>query len=154
MNIKVRTNISKEYNDIEILINAPEKTNQLIEIENNILKISTNTIQKIIGTNGNNIFILNVFDIISFYSEDKKNYCKTKDGNFLIKEKLYYLEENLPKNDFIRISNSVIVNINKIKCFNTDIIGSILIKFYDGTEEYVSRRKVSEVMKFLKNRRG
>lgn len=153
MNIKVRTNISKQYDDIEIVINAPERTNQLTEIENDILRISSNTIEKVIGMQDNDIFIIDVSDIIKFYSEEKNNFCKTKDGTFKIKEKLYYLEENLPQKNFIRISNSVIVNIEKVKCFNTSIIGSILIKFEDDTEEYVSKRRVSDVMKFLKNRR-
>lgn len=128
MSIKVRTNISKEYEGIEIVINAPERNNQLTYIENDILRISLNTIEKIIGMQGNDIFIIDVSDVISFYSEEKNNFCKTNDGVFRIKEKLYYLEENLPQKNFIRISNSVIVNIDKVKCFNTDIIGSILIK--------------------------
>ena len=153
MNIKVRTNISSEYNDIEIVLNAPEKTKQVIEIENDLLRLSSNTIDKVIGMQGSDIFIIDVSDIITFYSEEKTNYCRTEKGSFKIKEKLYYLEENLPKKKFIRISNSVIVNIDKVKCFNTDIIGSILIKINDGTEEYVSKRRVSDVMKFLKDRR-
>lgn len=153
MNIKVRTNISKEYENIEIIINAPEKDNQVLDIENDLLRLNSNTIEKVIGTQGNNIFIINVSDIITFYSEEKNNFAKTKDGVFKIKEKLYYLEENLPQKSFIRISNSVIVNIEKVKCFNTNIIGSILVNFIDGTEEYVSRRRISDVMKFLKKRR-
>ena len=153
MNIKVRTNISNEYEDIEIVINAPEKTTQVLDLENDLLRISSNTIEKVIGMQGNDIFIINVSDVITFYSEEKSNFCKTKDGIFKIKEKLYYLEEKKKKKSFIRISNSVIVNIDKVKCFNTDIIGSILVKLNDGTEEYVSKRRVSDVMKFLKNRR-
>ena len=153
MNIKVRTNISNEYENIEIVINAPEKTTQVLDIENDLLRISSNTIEKVIGMQGNDIFIINVSDVITFYSEEKSNFCKTKDGIFKIKEKLYYLEENLLQKSFIRISNSVIVNIDKVKCFNTDIIGSIFVKLNDGTEEYVSKRRVSDVMKFLKNRR-
>jgi len=63
------------------------------------------------------------------------------------------LEENLPKKNFIRISNSVIVNISQVKYFNTNIVGSILVKLNDGTEEYVSKRRISDIMRFLKNRR-
>lgn len=152
--MKVRTNISSQYEDIEIIINAPERTNQLVNLENEISRLSLNQIEKIIGIKGNDLFIISVFDVIKFYSEEKNNYCKTSDGIFVIKEKLYFLEENLPSKNFIRISNSVIVNIDKVKCFNTNILGSILLKFDDNTEEYVSRRKVSNVMKFLKNRRN
>ncbi len=153
MDIKVRTNISSEFPNIEVVINSPEKNEQVINIENELLKYNSKSLEKIIAQQDNNVFIINVFDIIIFYSEGKSNYCRTQDGVFRIKEKLYFLEDNLPKNSFIRISNSSIVNIDHVKCFNTSIIGSILIKFKDGSEEYVSRRKVSEVMRFLKERR-
>ena len=154
MEINVHTNISKEFNNIEITINTPEKTEQVIEIENALLNLNSGNISEIIGMQGNNLYIINISDVIKFYSEDKKNYCNTKEGNFVIKEKLDFLEDNLPNDKFIRISNSVIVNIEKAKCFDTSILGSIIIIFKDNTQEYVSKRRVSSVMKFLKDRRG
>ena len=154
MEINVRTNISKEFNNIEITINSPEKTEQVIEIENALLNLNSGNISEIIGMQGNNLYILNVSDIIKFYSDEKKNFCKTAEGDFVIKERLYILEDNLPNDRFIRISNSVIVNIEKVKCFDTSMLGSIIIIFKDNTKEYVSKRRVSSVMKFLKDRRG
>ena len=67
MEFKVRTNISSEFQNIEVCINAPEKN----------------------------------------------DFCKTRDGIYKIKEKLYYLEEVLPSKDFIRISNlyTVIISV-------------------------------------------
>ena len=153
MDIKVRTNISSNYQNIEICINAPERNDTVQRLENVLLSKSSNLIEQVIGMQGNDIFIINVLDIIMFYSEDKNNFCKTKDSVYKIKEKLYYLEDMLPKNKFIRISNSTIVNIEHVKCFNTSIIGKILVKFKDGSEETVSRRRASDIMKFLKERR-
>ena len=102
----------------------------------------------------NNIFILNVEHISKFYSEEKSVFCKTDEGIYRVKEKLYALEEILSSKDFIRISNSAIININHVKCFNTSIIGKIIVKFKDGTEEFVAKRKTSEIMKFLRERRS
>ena len=153
MDIKIRTNISSEFENIEICINAPERNEEVQRLENELLTNQEKTIKNIIGMQDNDIFIINISDIIMFYSEEKNNFCKTKDGVYRIKEKLYYLEEKLSQKDFIRISNSVIANINHVKCFNTSIIGKIIIKFKNGAEETVSRRKTSEIMSFLKNRR-
>lgn len=153
MDIKVRTNISNEYQDIEICINAPERNQEVQMLENELLSKSSKLIKQIIAMQNNDIFIINVSDIILFFSEDKNNFCKTKDGIYRIKEKLYYLEEMLFPRDFIRISNSAIININHVKCFNTSIIGKIIVKFKDGSEESVSKRKTAEIMKFLKDRR-
>ena len=153
MDIKVRTNISSEYQNIEININAPERNEEVQRIENELLAKQNIIINNIVGMQNNDIFIINISDIITFYSEEKNNFCKTKDGVYKIKEKLYYLEDKLPIKDFIRISNSSIININHVKCFNTSIIGKIIVKFKDGTEECVSKRKTSEIMNFLRKRR-
>lgn len=152
MDIKVRTNISNEFKNIEVCINAPERNEEVQMLENELLSKSAKSIQQIIAMQNNDIFIINVSDVILFFSEEKNNFCKTKDGVYRINEKLYYLEEMLPKKDFIRISNSAIININHVKCFNTSIIGKIIVKFKDGSEESVSKRKTSEIMRFLRDR--
>ena len=69
-----------------------------------------------------------------------------------IKYKLYELEDSLKSKDFIRISNSCIININQVLCFDTSILGTILVKLKDNTQERVSKRKVEQLMKFLKER--
>lgn len=154
MDIKVRTNISNEYQNIEVCINAPEKNEQVINLEQELLKKINQNLETIMGIRNNDIFIINIHDIIEIYTEDRNIFCKTHEGIFCIKEKLYYLEEMLPNKEFIRISNSTIININHVKCFNTSIIGKILVKFKDGTEEIVSKRRTSEIMRFLKERRN
>ena len=141
MNIKVRTNISSEFQDIEICINAPERNEIVQTLENELLSKSLKSIQQIVAMQDNDIFIINVSDIILFFGEEKNNFCKTKDGIYKIKERLYYLEEVLPTKEFVRISNSAIININHVKCFNTSIVGKIKVKFKDGTEEDVSKRR-------------
>lgn len=153
MNIKVITNISKKFNDIEICIKAPEFNEEVQRLENE-LKNKINNLENIVGTQENSFYLININDIIKFFSEEKNNFCQTKDGIFKIKEKLYYLEEILPPKQFIRISNSTIVNIKYVKCFNAGIIGKIIIEYKNGEKDCVSRRKTSEIMKFLKERRN
>lgn len=152
MNIKVRTNISNEFQDIEVCINAPERNEEVQALERELLSKTSKTIKQVVAMQDNDIFIINTSDIILFYSEEKNNFCKTKEGAYRIKEKLYYLEELLSTKDFVRISNSAIININHVKCFNTSIIGKIIVKFKDGSEETVSKRRTKEIMKFLKDR--
>ena len=152
MSVDVRTNISEKFDKTEVIINAPERNEEIDRIEQALKSLDENEISEIIGLNGNNIFIIKVKDVIVFYSEEKNNYCRTKEGTFRIKEKMYYLEDMLPHKDFVRISNSAIININNVKCFDTSIIGRITVRFKDGTSEEVSRRRTSELMKFLKGR--
>lgn len=154
MKINVRTTISEAFDNIEIKINAPERNEQVSKIEQYITSVTEDKINEIIGMKNNDIFIIDINDVIEFFTDERNIFCRTSEGNFIVKEKLYWLEDNLPINSFVRISNSVIININHVKCFNTSIIGKILVKFKDGSEETVAKRKTSEIMKFLKERRG
>lgn len=151
MDIKIHTNISDNNNEIEIIINAPKNTNQLNQIIESIQSVS-NKIDTIVGNKENQIYILQVDDIICFYAREKNNYCKTNEGEFKIRKKLYELEENLNKNQFIRISNYCIANVKHIKSFDLSKIGDIVVCFSNGEKEYVSKRRVSKVMKFLRER--
>ena len=152
MNINVRTNISKDYGeDIEIVINTSNYTNEVGKIIETIRQLN-DEIDIIIGKKGNQISLININEILYFYSSEQSNYCKTENGDFQVKQKLYQLEENLPKKQFIRISNSTIININYVECFDVSTIGNIVVKLKNGSVEHVSRRKVSDVMKFLKER--
>ena len=85
-----------------------------------------------------------------FYSEDKNNYCRTAKDSFKIKDRLYELEEKLCSGDFVRTSNSCIINLKYVDSFDTSIIGTIEVIFKDGSKEYVSRRKIKDVMKKIK----
>lgn len=153
MKVNIETYISKEYSqNINIKIEASEYTKELTNLIE-MIQDFTNEVDTILGRRNNEISIIKVNDIISFYSIDSKTYCKTNKGNYIIKQKLYELEETLPRKDFIRISNSIITNIKYVDCFDIGAVGDIVVKFIDGSKENVSKRRISEVKKFLKDRR-
>jgi len=149
LDINVATNISKEFKNIEIKIQAPEMTEKLKKTIGTIMEIFNQT-KQIIGTKDSKIYLLKTDEIICFYSEEKNNYCKTENGIYKIKEKLYELEEKLSNGNYVRISNSCIINLEFVKSFDTSLIGSIEVIFKDGSKEYVSRRRIKEIMKKVK----
>lgn len=152
MNIKINTNISNEFKETSITINAPELTN---EIQNIIKYISdiNNVPNQIVANKNNEIYFIDLENVICFYSKDKYTYVRTKENSYKIKYKLYELEEIFNQKNFIRISKSCIININQVEYFDTSIIGTILVKLKDNTQENVSRRNVAQIMKLL-NERG
>ena len=85
-----------------------------------------------------------------FYSDKKYNYCKVKDNSYKVKSRLYELEKE--NADFIRISKSCIVNINHIEKFDISETGKIVVKLDDLSEQIVSRRRSSDIMKYLEER--
>lgn len=152
MNIKIKTNISNEFKEPSIIINAPELSNEIQNVIKYVSNISTIPNQ-IVANKNNEIYFIDLEKVICFFSQDKYNYVRTEKDTYQIKYKLYELEYSLKSKDFIRISNSCIININQVLCFDTSIIGTILVKLKDNTQERVSKRKVEQLMKFLKERR-
>ena len=59
MNIKVRTNISNEFQDIEVCINAPEKNEEVQILERELLAKTSKTIKQVVAMQNNDIFIIN-----------------------------------------------------------------------------------------------
>ena len=73
----------------------------------------------------------------------------TDQGCYTLRLRLYEAEERLNKKTFVRISNSEIVNLRKIKNFDFSITGTICIRLTDGSTSYVSRRYVQKIKKIL-----
>lgn len=152
MGIKINTNISNEYKETSIIINAPEM-NQ--DVQNLIKYISNIDIipNQIVANDDNKIYFIDLENIICFFSKNKYNYVRTKEGSYRVRYKLYELEDILKNKNFIRISNSCIINMNQVKYFDTSILGTISVHLKDSTHEVVSKRYVSEITKILKQRR-
>lgn len=151
MEIKITTNISNEFKEASIIINAPELSDEIQNVINYISNINTAPHQ-IMASKNNEIYFIDLNKIICFFSKNKYNYVRTQDGIYKVKYKLYELEELLKQKDFIRISNSCIINIQQVEYFDTSILGTILVKLKDNTQETVSKRNVSHIMKLLKER--
>lgn len=152
MNIEVATNISKEYENIKIILQAPELNEEVQNILNNLTTICEDK-NIIVGNRDNEIFLLKIKDILYFFSEEKYNYAKTQEGIFKVKDRMYEIEEKYSKNKFIRISSSYIINLNKTKSFDVSQIGSIVAKMEDGKNILISKRRIRDVKEFLNGRK-
>ena len=151
MEIKIKTNISSEFKETSIIINTPQITEEMQNLIQYISNINTMPNQ-IVANRNNQIYVIDLKEVICFFSKDKHNYVRTIEGNYQIKYKLYELEELLKPKDFIRISNSCIIPIQQVKCFDTSVLGTVLVKLKDNTQETVSKRNVAKIMKLLKQR--
>lgn len=83
------------------------------------------------------------------FSLNQKVYIQTANGEFLIKNRLYEIEDVLRKQKFLRISNSEIVNIKKITDIDLSIIGRVCIRLSGDICVYVSRRYIPKIKKSL-----
>ena len=149
MNIHINKSVNKSLKDDEVNINIEVAENSN-KIENIIEYIKEYDNKKIVVYDGYNMIQINVDDIMYFYSDGNYNFCKTKDKEYRVKSKLYEIEKM--SRDFLRISKSCIINIKQVKSFDIGENRNIIVKFYDNSEQYVSRRKIKEVMNYLDER--
>ncbi len=88
-------------------------------------------------------------DIFRIYSNDKKVFAETAEGTFVLKTRLYELENILDSRVFMRISNSEIINLRQVKRMDTSLMGTICVSMKNGTQTYASRRYVALIRKKL-----
>ena len=94
------------------------------------------------------IYKVSFSEIILLAVENEKVAVFTKNDKFFIKERLYMAEEKL-SSDFIRLNQSAIGNIRKIRKFDCSVSGTLKVTFTNGITDYVSRRQVKAVRERL-----
>ena len=144
--MKVNVEIDKSINEVEILI----KTNEMNDTVNAVIqKLSEETPKLLVGFIGDEARVLDELDIIRVYSNEKKVFTVTKKEEYLMKVPLYEVMERLNQNNFVRISNTEIVNLKKVLAFDLNFVGTICIKLANGNISYVSRRYVKKIKQLL-----
>ena len=146
INVNKKKNEELEKNEINVFLEYSEDIN----IDNFVKYIKKYDTQKILVKQDNEYIQIDYQDIILFYSDKKYIYCKTKNGEYKINTSLSKIENE--ENDFIRISKSCIINIKYLDSFDMGETGIIVVKLKDGTEEIVSRRRVKEILKYIRER--
>lgn len=112
-------------------------------------RISQEQPQVLAGFRGDSVALLQPEEVIRIYATSGKVYAATALGEYTLRLRLYELEERLDHAGFVRISNSEIVNLRKVKGFDLSFSGTISVKLSDGTSTFVSRRYVSKIKNCL-----
>lgn len=144
--MQVEIKIDSSYTDPKIIILTASMTDN---INNIVKKLSENNLQLISGYKDEKIEILEQTDIIRIYTNCKKVFAVTNKGEYTLRLRLYELEQRLSANQFIRISNSEIINLKKVHHFDLSFTGTIFVKLSNGMTTYVSRRYVPKLKKIL-----
>lgn len=138
--------IDSSRKEPKIIILAPEINDEINSIAK---KLSQSTSKVLTGFKGDKLKILNYEDVFRFYTANTKVFAQTTQGEYLLKLRLYELEKKLDHELFVRISNSEIINLRKVKTFDLSFTGTICVFLLDGTVTYASRRYVSKIKQVL-----
>ncbi|MBR3592259.1 MAG: LytTR family transcriptional regulator DNA-binding domain-containing protein [Clostridia bacterium] len=128
----------------EIVIYAHQKNEMICEIE----RMAQEKPLQMTGFLNEEIVRLEPQDIYCFTVEGGRLYAIGENEKYLIKARLYNIEEILDKS-FIKINQSSIANVKKIQKFDASISGTLKVIFKNGHTDYVSRRNVKNVKERL-----
>lgn len=145
--MQVRAVISEKYQAIELHV-CNKEANE--EVRNLVEELSgfVNHGLVVQAENGDKT-MLSEKDVVSFFSEGQRVYARTIGASYVVPRKLYELENELDKNQFIRISKSEIINLKRIQKLDMSLAGTIRVIMKDGSEAYTSRRNVVKLKKAL-----
>lgn len=138
--------IDSAYTEPKLIILTDSMTEEINDI---IKKLSAHAPQIISGSKDQRIEVLEETDLIRVYANTGKVYAVTSNGEYMLRLRLYEIEEKLNPHQFVRISNSEIINLKKVDHFDLSFTGTICVKLSNGTTTYVSRRYVSRIKKIL-----
>lgn len=143
--------------EIEVKIDASCREPKVIvltdrmtdEVSALLKKLSEEAPQMLAGFREDTVTVLAEADIIRVYAAGGKVIAAADGGEYALRLRLYELEERLSGDRFVRISNSEIINLRKVKGFDLSLSGTICVTLTNGDVTYVSRRYVAKIKQVL-----
>lgn len=136
-------------------LEQPEVTIAYCEMTESVKRVSDfvrYVDQTILGRKDNEEYAIPVSDIYYVESVDKKTfvYCETE--VFQSNSKLYELENSLPRENFVRVSKSTILNVEKLKGIKTLVNSKLEAMLLNGERVCVTRKYLKVIKEALLRR--
>lgn len=144
--MQVEVKIDKSVAKPRVIIVTSEITEEINAL---VQTLSESGPRMIAGFRDDTVTVLDEKDILRIYAANGRVYAVLPSGEYILRLRLYELEERLKSSRFVRISNSEIVNLKKVGSFDLSFAGTICVTLTDGSKTYVSRRYVTKIKEVL-----
>lgn len=144
--MQIEIKIDEHCTEPKITIVTNKVTDEIHEITK---KLAGEQTQMIAGFQDEQVTILEPNQIYRIFASNGKVYAETELRKYVIRLRLYEMEQRLASNSFVRISNSEIINLKKVRGFDLSFTGTICVSLSNGTVTYVSRRYVARIKQLL-----
>lgn len=143
--------IDEKYNDPKVTIQTKARTRQVENIITAVETVSENDYPTLAGYNDDRIEFLSQRDIVRAFTEGRKIVIQTDAGQYYSNKTMSGVEDILNPDRFIRISQSEIINLYKVRCFEFNAAGTIGIELENGSRTWVARSRVKAVREMIKS---
>jgi len=137
--------IEHNESNMQIIIKCKQIDNEIIRLKSHIELFDN----KLSAKKENELYLINSSDVLYFESVDNRTFLYTTDDVMEINQRLYELENILAEKDFVRISKSQIVNINKIRSLKPELNRTILATMCNNEQLSISRKYVKTIRSIL-----
>ena len=147
MGIKIKFIQDDSVDDIEVIIRAKSQDK---EVERILDSLGEEVDNVLVCNTLSNEEMIDMKDIIIISKNGRYLSVKTINGEFVLSEPLYKIEEKLDPSWFVKISQSEIVNLRHVKKWDFDGGGIIRIELVNNIYSYTSRRYAVQIRETLK----
>ncbi|MGN1248475.1 MAG: LytTR family DNA-binding domain-containing protein [Candidatus Spyradocola sp.] len=144
--MQIELRIDESCREPRVVIIADGMTEEVSEI---MRKLTGEREKTIAGFRDGMVEVLDPDEICRISASGGKVYAQTSRGEVQLRLRLYELEQRLDGRSFVRISNSEIINLKKVKGFDLSMAGTICVLLSNGDTTYVSRRYVARIKQIL-----
>lgn len=155
MEIKVTFIQDENVEDVEVVVRAAARNEITDRILRSIEETKNGAIYggAIYGGAITNEKAIDVGEVVIISKSGRYLSVKTIHDEYVLKDPLYKIEERLDQTQFVRISQSEIVNLKFVEGWSLEGGGIIKIELVNGISSYTSRRYAVEIRKLFGNRR-
>lgn len=142
MNIQI---VENRKEALQVVIKCQQINDEVMRLKYHIELFD----KKLQAKKENELHFISASDVLYFESVDNRTFLYTEKDVMEVRQRLYELEVILSGKDFIRISKSQIININKIKSLKPEMNRTILATMCNGEKLYISRKYVQAMRTML-----
>lgn len=137
--------VEHNENGLEVIIKCKQKNPETLRLKSHIALFDN----KLTAKKDKELYVIHSSDVLYFESVDNRTFLYTIEDVFEIDRRLYELEYILSEKDFIRISKSQVLNINKVKSLKPELNRTILATMCNNEKLSISRKYVKPLKELL-----
>lgn len=146
--MRLNVQIDPSCGETTVTVTAPEMTEEVRDL---VRCLSAQ--EPLLGWRDGAAVPLDLSELLRVYTANREVWAQTERGEFLLKQRLYELEQRLDPADYVRISHSEMIDLRKVTALDLSLAGTIRVTLAGGTVCYVSRRYVKKIKEALGLRR-
>ncbi len=144
--MQIEIKIDEKCKEPKIIVVTDKMTDEINAV---IQRLADEQPQVLAGFREDTVEVLEPSCIYRVFAASGKVFAETDRGEYTLRLRLYEAEQRLDSRFFVRISNSDIINLKKVRSFDLSLAGTICITLSNGTVTYVSRRSVAKIKQLL-----